>query len=257
MSSKPEIFSENDTVSYAAVSGKRGLSAKATGKLALAGAAIFMAAAIAPGAAHAQSWYASANTSANVYDTQSALQSQNVETGTIIGIRPVTLRQNTSYNGGTMIGGIVGAAVGVGIAQNTRSFAARSLATAIGGIGGAAIGTRIANGNSVRQAIQVFVRNDRTRQTVAVVEDNDQPGMVVGAEVAMVRSRQGYAITPMNMPRTEPQQVAYGQQPQVRQVVYAGQPGVVYTSAAPQQQVEYVQDPNQTPVQTVIRRSYP
>lgn len=253
MSSKPEIFTENDAVGFAAVSGKRGLSQRASTKLMALGAAVFMTACMAPGAVHAQSWYSSPNTSANTYTTQSAMQGQNTETGTVVAMRQVMLKQNSAYNGGTMVGGIVGAAVGAQVSRNTHNYAARTLATAISGIGGAAIGTRISNGNSARPALQVFVRDDRTGRVKAYVQDNDQQGMQLGAEVAIIHSGSATEIVPMSLPRDMPQQrqAGYGQpQPQTtRYVREGGYPSVQSVSS---------DSVNPAVIQNIVRsRSYP
>lgn len=202
--SNPNPFTPEDRIGFAAISGKRPTATRPFAKLALGAAFIFGAAALAPTQAHASSWYASPNTSANVYDTQSSLQSQNVQTGTIVGMRPVTVRQNTSANGGTLVGGLIGAAVGNQVSRHT-SGPARTLSMALGGVAGGYAGTRISNSVSTHQAMQIFVRDDRTKRTIAIVQDNDQPGIYVGAEVALVRSRNGLAATPLNLPRDQPE----------------------------------------------------
>ena len=196
--SNPNLFTPQDSIGSAVISGDRPAARRPFAKLALAAAFVFSAAAIAPTQAHASNWYASQNTSARVYDSQSAMQSQNVETGHVVGIRPVTLRQNSSTNGGTLIGGLIGAALGRQAGSHTHG-AARNLSTALGGIVGGYAGTRVSNRMSHHEAVQIFVRDDRTNRVVSVVQDNDQAGLAVGAEVQLVRSRNGLAVVPLNI----------------------------------------------------------
>lgn len=196
--SHPNLFTPNDRIGTAVISGDRPAAHRPIAKLALAAAFVFSAMALVPSQAHASNWYASQNSSARVYDTQASLQSQNVETGHVVGIRPVTLRQNSSTNGGTMIGGLIGAALGNEIGHRTHG-AARTLSTALGGIAGGYAGTRMSNRMSHHEAIQVFVRDDRTNRLISVVQDNDQANLAIGTEVQIVRGRNGLGVVPLTL----------------------------------------------------------
>lgn len=196
--SHPNLFTPNDRIGSAVVSGNRPASSRPFAKLALAAAFVFSAAMIAPNQADASGWYSSKNSSARVYDNQAALQSQDVRTGEVVGIRPVTLRQNDSTNGGTFIGGLIGAALGSQVANHSHG-AARTLSAALGGVAGGYAGTRISNSMSHHEAIQVFVRDDTTHRVLSVVQDNDQQGLTVGTEVQLVRGSNGLAVVPLTL----------------------------------------------------------
>lgn len=209
--SNPNLFTSKDVVGSAVISGNRTFTDRPFAKLAIAGAFIFAAAAIAP-TAQANGW-TQQNTSGRVYESQSALTSQNVQSGEIVGIRPVMVRikqqqQRSNSYAGPAIGGLIGAVLGRQMTRNSNG-AARTLGIAVGGIGGAALGRSVSNhmgqrDPEVRQELQIFVRmNDRSGRTVAVVQDNDQAGIQVGAQVQLVHSRDGLAVTPMNIGQSQ------------------------------------------------------
>jgi outer membrane lipoprotein SlyB len=123
---------------------------------------------------------------------QSAQGGYRGETGRVIAIRDVSLRQGGSgANDGTLIGGGVGAAggaiAGAAIGGNAGSAV---LGGVLGAIGGAVAGTAI-DQNSSRRGIEVTVRkDDGSTVTIAQPDDGD---VQMGDRVAIIYNNNGVA----------------------------------------------------------------
>jgi outer membrane lipoprotein SlyB len=136
------------------------------------------------------------NTSANVFDSRSALASQQAEIATVVAIRPVQIK-DTGTNKGTYLGGAVGGATGYALTRNASS-SMRGVGSILGLAGGAAVGQAVGNRVGSHPAVQIFVqRYDHqgrpSGSLTSVVEDDDQ-GIRTGDRVLLVRSRQGFSI---------------------------------------------------------------
>lgn len=134
------------------------------------------------------------DTSSKHYGRQGALRAHDVQTGTVVMVRPVSIDNRSKANAGTAIG----AAVGYGAARQVKSRDARSAARIAGGVIGGVVGGSVYNRMSRREGIEVFVRTVGKRgqlQMVSIVQDADVL-VAVGDEVLLVGSGREMRVVP-------------------------------------------------------------
>lgn len=134
------------------------------------------------------------DTSSKHYGRQGALRAHDVQTGTVVMVRPVSIDNRSKANAGTAIG----AAVGYGAARQVKNRDARSAARIAGGVIGGVAGGSVYNRMSRREGIEVFVRTVGKRgqlQMVSIVQDADVL-VAVGDEVLLVGSGREMRVVP-------------------------------------------------------------
>jgi outer membrane lipoprotein SlyB len=103
----------------------------------------------------------------NTGTTTTVSQAQTLS-GTIIGVRPVTVTNQNDDIAGAVVGGLVGGLVGNQIGNGTG----RDVATGLGAAGGAIAGSRLAANANNRSSYQWTVRLADGR-TMTVVQDGN------------------------------------------------------------------------------------
>lgn len=108
------------------------------------------------------------NQSGTVYSRDEARAMQEVQTGTVVDVRPVTI-EGTKSGAGTIAGGVLGGIAGSGAGGGTG----RALAAAAGAVVGALGGSAVEEGITREKGLQITVKLDGGR-TVAIVQKADQ-----------------------------------------------------------------------------------
>ncbi|ANF58683.1 glycine zipper 2TM domain-containing protein [Halotalea alkalilenta] len=127
--------------------------------------------------------------SGNTYSGAQAQTAQSVSYGTITGIRPVTIQDDSSGFGGiggAVLGGLLGNQVGGG--------SGRTIATAVGAIGGAVAGNRVEGSMDRTAGMEVQVQRD-DGQNLVIVQQADNTYQV-GQRVRLVGSGTSLRVAP-------------------------------------------------------------
>jgi outer membrane lipoprotein SlyB len=106
----------------------------------------------------------SAPSSSNVYTTSQAGKMQNVEFGTVLGVRNIIIEQN-STEVGTTAGGVIGAVAG----SEAGKGKGRIVGGVVGAVAGSAIGSVIDRNAQARPGIELTLKMESGR-TVAIVQ---------------------------------------------------------------------------------------
>ena len=121
----------------------------------------------------------------NAGQYSSGLTQESVVLGRVISVQKVTARPDGAVNGGGLLGGIGGVAVGSQVGHGAGTV----IAEALGGIAGAVFGGHLANKYDTHKAMQVTVRED-DGNLIAVVESEKQK-FVKGERVQVIYSQSG------------------------------------------------------------------
>ncbi|MFJ1299717.1 hypothetical protein CEK29_02285 [Bordetella genomosp. 5] len=134
---------------------------------------------------------ANPSASANTYSYGQAQREQIVRTGTVTGVRPITIQNDKSSGGGMLAGGALGGVAGNAIGGGTG----RTIATVGGVILGALAGNAVENqvGRSSGYEITVRLDNGETR---VVAQEADVP-VSVGQRVQVVSGAGPTRVTPL------------------------------------------------------------
>lgn len=124
------------------------------------------------------------------YVRTSSTQQYQAETGRVVGIRDIDMRNRKSgFSDGTLIGGGVGAAGGAVIgATTTNSVGGALVGGLLGGIMGGIAGTAI-DRNRTTRGVEVTIQKD-DGQTVAIAQKDDGD-VQMGDRVQIVYNRDG------------------------------------------------------------------
>jgi len=129
--------------------------------------------------------------SGSVYTREQARQTQQVETGKVVGVREVLLegtKSDVGTLGGAVIGGIAGSNVGGG-----RGAA---IATVLGAIVGGVAGAVTEEGITRKKALEITVQLDSGR-TIAVVQSEDEITFQPNEPVRVLTSPSATRVTKM------------------------------------------------------------
>jgi outer membrane lipoprotein SlyB len=121
-----------------------------------------------------------AQSSAQGYTTQGALQAQSVYLGTVIALRPVVIAQSN-----TGLGGALGAIAGGALGSRVGNGRGQQIATVIGALAGA-YGGQAAQGAAQQQAGVVVTVKCDNGNVVAVTQTADQP-LAIGERVQLIQ----------------------------------------------------------------------
>ena len=121
----------------------------------------------------------------NAGQYSSGLTQQSVVLGRVISVQKVIARPDGSVNGGGLLGGIGGVALGSQVGHGAGTV----IAEALGGIAGAVFGGHLANKYDTHKAMQVTVRED-DGNIIAVVESSKQ-SFTRGERVQVLYSQSG------------------------------------------------------------------
>jgi len=129
--------------------------------------------------------------SSGVYTYGQAQREQIVRTGTVVGVRPITIQEDRSSGvgllGGAALGGVAGNAVGGGTG--------RAIATVGGAILGALAGNAVENRVGKSSGLEITVRLDNG-ETRVVAQEADQP-ISVGQRVQVISGAGPTRVAPM------------------------------------------------------------
>lgn len=123
--------------------------------------------------------------SGDVYSRNSAMQSQNVQFGTIQSIRGVRIagtKTPIGAIGGAVVGGLLGSGIGGGLG--------RDLATVGGAIGGGLAGSAIEEGVTQQNGVEIGVRLDNGRN-ISVVQAVGGQNFSLGQRVQVITAPNG------------------------------------------------------------------
>lgn len=136
------------------------------------------------------------DTSSKHYGRQGALRAHDVQTGTVVMVRRVSIDNRSKANAGTAIGAVVG----YGAARQVKNRDVRSATRIAGGVIGGVAGGSLYSRMSRREGIEVFVRIVGKRgqlQMISVVQDDDGP-VAVGDDVLLVGTGRDMRVVPAN-----------------------------------------------------------
>ncbi len=122
------------------------------------------------------------NMNSAVYTPSAAMRAQNVQMGTITGVRSVEIRHMTG-NSDAVMGAIAGGAAGALLGDQFGKGKGNALVTGIGAVAGAAAGGNVAQRANRIPAQEWTVRLDSGR-TIAVVQNDAQ--LSVGQYVRVI-----------------------------------------------------------------------
>lgn len=132
--------------------------------------------------------------SGDVYTADQAKQTQHVNSGIVLSVRPVKIQTNASNNStNNIIGSLSGAVLGGFIGNTIGGGTGRQLAIAGGAIGGALIGGEVQNTVSLVDAVELEVRQ-ANGSTIVVVQKSPADQFYVGQEVRLI-SKGGQQIS--------------------------------------------------------------
>jgi len=120
----------------------------------------------------------------NASSYSSGLTQQEVELGRVISAIPVTARPSGAANGGGLLGGIGGVALGSQVGHG----AGTTIAEVLGGIAGAVVGGHLSDKYDTHKATQVTVREDNGN-LIAIVESGQK--FTRGERVQVIYSQSG------------------------------------------------------------------
>ena len=134
---------------------------------------------------------ANRSASSGVYSYDQAQREQIVRTGTVTGVRPITIQDDQSTGGGLLAGGALGGVAGNAVGGGSG----RTIATVGGAILGALAGNVLENrvGRSSGYEITVRLDNGETR---VVAQEADVP-ISVGQRVQVISGAGPTRVAPM------------------------------------------------------------
>ena len=121
----------------------------------------------------------------NPSEYSSGLTQQSVVLGRVISVQKVTARPDGAVNGGGLLGGIGGVALGSQVGHGAGTV----IAEALGGIAGAVFGGHLARKYDTHKAVQVTVQ-EAYGNIIAVVESGKQT-FTRGERVQVIYSQSG------------------------------------------------------------------
>lgn len=134
---------------------------------------------------------ANRSASSGVYSYDQAQREQIVRTGTVVGVRPITLQEDKSSGvgliGGAALGGVAGNAIGGG--------SGRAIATVGGALLGALAGNTVENRVNRNSGLEITVRLDNG-ETRVVAQEADLP-VSVGQRVQVISGAGPTRVAPM------------------------------------------------------------
>jgi outer membrane lipoprotein SlyB len=134
---------------------------------------------------------ANRSASSSVYSYDQAQREQIVRTGTVTGVRPITIENDKSSGAGLIAGGALGGVAGNAVGGGTG----RAIATVGGVILGALAGNAVENRVGTTSGLEITVRLDNG-ETRVVAQAADVP-LSVGQRVQVVSGNGPTRITPM------------------------------------------------------------
>lgn len=134
---------------------------------------------------------ANRSASSSVYSYDQAQREQIVRTGTVTGVRPITIENDKSSGAGLLAGGALGGVAGNAVGGGTG----RAIATVGGAILGALAGNAVENRVGTTSGLEITVRLDNG-ETRVVAQAADVP-ISVGQRVQVVSGNGPTRITPM------------------------------------------------------------
>ncbi|MGN6580623.1 MAG: glycine zipper 2TM domain-containing protein [Bordetella sp.] len=134
---------------------------------------------------------ATPSASSSVYTYDQAQREQIVRTGTITGIRPITIQKSGTSGVGAVAGGAVGGVAGAGVGGGMGNV----LATVGGAVVGALAGNAIENQMGKTSGYEITVRLDNG-ETRVIAQAADQP-LSVGQRVQVISGAGPTRVAPM------------------------------------------------------------
>lgn len=198
MSQQP---SRADRIHAVFTNGDKPLAQRKIAKLAVT-AALVCSAAFA-GQSHASGWFSSMvnNASANRYSTSQALRGGDVNEGVVEMVQHVRIKNSHPSTMGTVLGGAIGGALGYTVTQHSHNSRVRGLGTLLGTTLGAGLGRASSELGNGEAGVRVIVRTPDGRghyRHQVFVQADDQPGLQVGATVALLREGGQIRVTPID-----------------------------------------------------------
>ncbi|MBC8953737.1 glycine zipper 2TM domain-containing protein [Xenorhabdus sp. PB62.4] len=133
--------------------------------------------------------------SSDTYSIDQAKQAQTVTYGTILSVRPITIKGNQAGDpnmlgliGGAVLGGLLGNTVGGGSGQK--------LATAAGAIAGGLAGQGIEGAIDQTKGVELEIRTD-SGKNIIVVQKLDQVRFNRGQRVRIANSGDSLTVSPL------------------------------------------------------------
>jgi outer membrane lipoprotein SlyB len=134
---------------------------------------------------------ANRSASSAVYSYDQAQREQIVRTGTVTGVRPITIQNE----GNSFVGALAGGALG-GVAGNAvGGGSGRTIATVGGALLGALAGNAVENRVGTKSGLEITVRLDNG-ETRVVAQEADVP-VSVGQRVQVISGNGPTRVTPM------------------------------------------------------------
>ena len=130
--------------------------------------------------------------SANVYSFGQAQREQVVRTGTVIGVRPITIQSDQTSGAGMIAGGAVGGVAGSAVGGGNG----RPLAIVGGAILGALAGNAVEDRVGRRDGLEITVRLDNGEIRV-IAQENDVP-IGMNQRVQVVSGAGPTRVTPIS-----------------------------------------------------------
>ena len=134
---------------------------------------------------------ANRSASSGVYSYDQAQREQIVRTGTVTGVRPITIQDDQSTGGGLLAGGALGGVAGNAVGGGSG----RAIATVGGAILGALAGNMIENRAGRSSGYEITVRLDNG-ETRVVAQEADVP-VSVGQRVQVISGAGPTRVAPM------------------------------------------------------------
>jgi outer membrane lipoprotein SlyB len=134
---------------------------------------------------------ANPNASSAVYSYDQAQREQIVRTGTVTGVRPITIENDKSSGAGLLAGGALGGVAGNAVGGGSG----RTIATVGGAILGALAGNMVENRVGTTSGLEITVRLDNG-ETRVVAQAADVP-VSVGQRVQVISGNGPTRVTPM------------------------------------------------------------
>jgi len=134
---------------------------------------------------------ANPSASSAVYSYDQAQREQIVRTGTVTGVRPITIQQDKSSGAGVIAGGALGGVAGNAVGGGSG----RAIATVGGALLGALAGNMIENRVGTASGYEITVRLDNG-ETRVVAQEADVP-ISVGQRVQVVSGAGPTRVSPM------------------------------------------------------------
>lgn len=175
--------------------------AKSLAAIAIICSSAFAGHATAAGAG--SNWFTSGvnNASATHYGSNQALRGGDVNEGVVEAVQQVRIKNSHPSTMGTVLGGAIGGALGYTVTQHSHNSRVRGLGTLLGTTLGAGLGrasSELGNGN---EGVRVIVRMPDGRghyMHKSFVQADDQPGIQVGATVAIAREGGQMRVIPID-----------------------------------------------------------